>query len=526
MPLCRAGVVSARGGCEPGLGPAAGARAVSSPRAAASREALLLAIALVGMGAFLRAYNCWIPELGIDEYGTRWALAGVSWRETVSRVLHLHGQSPLYYLAVKLSCDLLGVSPISLRLPSLLSGIAVVALAYPLALKLFRQPSAAVMAVAVFALNERLIYYSQNARPYSLALLFTMLSFLAYAALLEKEAPAWGLAWVLSTAGAFYAHYLFGLIAVIQLLHLVSIRGASWLRSRTWPLAGVGLALLCLPSLPHLLSLFARRTALAWLPPAGPWVELQLVGRLLDIWSWLYIVPSVLLAGFSRAQVHALLDRRRGSLVLWWFLLPLLALSTLPQLFGVRLFSERYLLFALPAALLTTTWLMALVRPDTWRRWIPLAVVLIMHFAGWYLVRPYSRARTFALHLDQGWSRAVRALEREATSADVVVDRTGFVEADQLALSNPDPLLVSFIQSPVTANLSPGRSLTMIGLPRDLDDGVLRHAQLAAARRIWVIGLRPRAARATDVFLRDPSLEAVSTAAFGSVTLTLLERRS
>jgi len=120
--------------------------------------------------------------------------------------------------------------------------------------------------------------------------------------------------------------------------------------------------------------------------------------------------------------------------------LPLLGLSLAPLLLGVGLFSERerYLIFALPAVLLLTTRLMALVQPDTWRRWIPLAVLLTISFNTGYPVRPCSRARTFAFHIDRGWTRAVRALEQDAAHADVVVYGTGSVEVDQLARPDPD----------------------------------------------------------------------------------------
>jgi uncharacterized membrane protein len=186
-----------------------------------------VAIAIVGLGAFLRAYNVGVPELWIDEYGTRWVLADLPLGETVSRVVHFHGQSPLYYLIARVSCGLFGVSAFSLRLPSLLFGIGVLAVAYPLGVRLFRQRHAALVALALFAVNERLIFYSQDARPYALALLCAMLSFLFYVDLLGTDTAARRVAYVLSTAGAFYAHYLFGLVAVVQLLHLTAMRGAA-----------------------------------------------------------------------------------------------------------------------------------------------------------------------------------------------------------------------------------------------------------------------------------------------------------
>src|SRR5687767_8826017 len=106
-------------------------------RATASAVALFLSV-----GAFLRIYRFWGPGLWTDEYGTWWAVAQPGWSDVVHRVSHIHGQSPFYYLIVKLSTELLGASPFSLRLPSVVFGIATLALAYPLGIALFRQPYA------------------------------------------------------------------------------------------------------------------------------------------------------------------------------------------------------------------------------------------------------------------------------------------------------------------------------------------------------------------------------------------------
>ena len=49
------------------------------------------------------------------------------------------------------------------------------AVAVPLGRQSFRHPSTALLAVAAVAVNERLIFYSQDARPYALALLVFLL---------------------------------------------------------------------------------------------------------------------------------------------------------------------------------------------------------------------------------------------------------------------------------------------------------------------------------------------------------------
>ena len=483
--------------------------------------------ALVCLGALLRGLNFWTPDLWIDEYATRWVVANVSWGDAARRAIHSHGQSPFYYMIVKLSCALLGVSPFSLRLPSVLFGIGILALVYPLAIRIFRQRGAALCAVAIFAVNGTLIWYSQEARPYALALFGVMLSFLAYVALLERGTPAWRVAYVGSTAGVFYAHYVFSFIVVVQILHLCIARGASWLRSRAWPLTFLSLLVVCVPGVPQLLSLFGRRATLNWLPPAdwlAPW---RLVSGLVDLPSLVLVGLAVALAGFSGRQFRSLLDRPRASLLLGWLVVPIVVLGVVPPLFGVSVFFVRYLVFALPAALLLTAWLMALAKPDTWRRWIPVVTFLLMSVI-WYLIPSLAAMGTFVPHGGDGWARAVRALERAARSEDVILYSSGFVEADQLRLPDPDPLMVSFIQSPVTANLPPGRTLAMIGLPfrisgqtRPYVSSVL--ARAADAKRVWVIGIGAPVVWAVAILVREASFRIVSQQVYGSVGLVLLE---
>jgi hypothetical protein len=492
-----------------------------------ARAAGLGAIAFICLGALLRVYNFWTPELWMDEYATRWVVADVTWGEAARRAIHSHGQSPFYYLIVKLSCELLGVSAFSLRLPSVLFGIGTVALAYPLGIRIFRQRAAALCAMAIFAVNMLLIWYSQEARPYALALLGAMLSFLSYAALLERGTPAWRVAYVFSTAGVFYAHYVFSFIVIVQILHLFVVRGVSWLRSRSWLLTFLALLALCAPGVPQLFSLFERRATLNWLPPThwlAPW---RLLSAFFDLPTVVLVTLSVLLAGFSGHQFRSLLDRSRASLLLGWLMVPIIAFRVVPPLFGASVFFARYLVFTLPAALLLTAWLMALAKRDTWRRWIPLATFLLMSVI-WHLIPSLVNGGAFVFRTGEGWSKAVPALERAVDSEDVILYSSGFVEADQLRFPNPDPLMVSFIQCPLTANLSPGRKLAMIGLPFRVNVQTRPYvlsvlARAAGAKRVWIIGLGEPMVWAAVVLVREASFRVVSEELYGSVGLVLLE---
>ena len=150
-------------------GPAATDRGFLSRLCSGSSHWLLLAI--LAAGIVLRAWGIADRVLWIDEYGTWWTIAGETWCDCWNRALREQEQSPLYYLTARLSVQLLGLGALSLRLPSLLFGIGLLALGYPLALRLFRDHRIALLTVLAFALSDRLVYYSQEARPYAMGLL-------------------------------------------------------------------------------------------------------------------------------------------------------------------------------------------------------------------------------------------------------------------------------------------------------------------------------------------------------------------
>ena len=433
-------------------------------------------------------YRFWRPGLWTDEYGTWWAVAQGGWSDVVHRAAHIHGQSPFYYLIVKLSTGLLGAGPFSLRLPSIVFGIATLALAYPLGLALFRQRYAAVFTLAVFAVSEPLIWYSQEARPYSLALLCTGLSFLCYLRVLDRGSMAWRAAYVLATAGAFYAHYLFGVVVMVQVVHLFVVRGPSWLSSRTWPLTLLALGLFCLPAAPQLAHLFERRAVLDWVPPVTWSVLLHLFVAFLNLPLLIVLALITFLIGFRSEQSRQLFDRTSVSLVALWFLLPICALGAASLLLGVNLLFDRYVLVILPAGLLVAAGVAGLGRREGWRGLVPFVTLLLFSFS-WSLIPSVERTGVFADRYDEDWTGAVASLESIARPGDVVLYGTAFAEADQLRLLAPDPLILSFIQTPLTANFRPGREYTLRGLPFRVNDQTRPYVlslvrQASAGRRV------------------------------------------
>ena len=92
----------------------------------------------------------------------------------------------LHTLLLRSSYLLFGVSLPALRLPALLAGMLVLPLTFLFARRLFGQP-AAYWAMALAAIQPALVFYSTNARGYTLLCVWTLLVFLALSFLREER---------------------------------------------------------------------------------------------------------------------------------------------------------------------------------------------------------------------------------------------------------------------------------------------------------------------------------------------------
>jgi uncharacterized membrane protein len=218
------------------------------------------------LGAFLRIYNFWLPHLSFDEYGTWWVVSGSTWTEVTERATRIQGQSPLYYLIVKLFTTTFGEGSLQLRLPSVIFGILTLVVAFWLAMQIFDDQNVALISVAVFSVTELLIGYSQIARPYALALLLTLLSFLFFLQFLQSQQKRTGTIYAVTTALLIYSHYLFAFVLVTQIFVVMLRFGWREIFSKYWLLAFLLVTVLCLPLTPQIVSLYGRRQTLDWIP--------------------------------------------------------------------------------------------------------------------------------------------------------------------------------------------------------------------------------------------------------------------
>src|SRR5205823_8653991 len=114
---------------------------------------------------------------------------------------------PLYYAVVHFFLTL-GTSEIVLRLPSVLFGTASLALMFIVVTPLLGNRVALVSA-GLLAISPFHVWYSQEARPYSLFLFLSLLSLALLQRIIDRP-DSWPLriGFILSAAATFYCHTL------------------------------------------------------------------------------------------------------------------------------------------------------------------------------------------------------------------------------------------------------------------------------------------------------------------------------
>jgi mannosyltransferase len=236
--------------------------------------------------------------------GIRWALAAAALLAFAVRAWHLAGQclwsdeditldrarqtlgsligglpiehAPLYFVTMRLWTRLAGDGDLALRLPSLLAGVATVALVGYVAARLVDW-RCGIVAALVVAVNPFQVWYAQEARMYTLV---GALALGSVAAVLRAEATGRRRWWVVAgllAALTVLTHY-YGALVVFVLVAWAVVdlvrRGRGALTG--WGIAGLTAAVLFLPWLPHALRVLDFPGWRAPEPLARvPWINLS-----------------------------------------------------------------------------------------------------------------------------------------------------------------------------------------------------------------------------------------------------------
>jgi len=330
---------------EPFLADPRTSHAVNSPAFFTIQLAVLTLI-----GAWLRLSHLGSKSLWLDE-GATVALARTSWQHFAWVWWHGEANLQTVYFLLMRGWIHFGDSEAWLRLPSALFGIASVPLLYAVARK-FMGGTAAMAAAALLAFSPTHVYYSQEARSYTLAILVVLLSTYYFVRAVERNHRGNWLLWALFGVLAFYTHDFTALVLVAQAASLLFLpKPAPW---RPMLLCGALIFLAAIPGLTYVFRASPENLHFIWMPrPSGKefWHLAMFFGgggakAVIALALWIAGVVAIWRSRHSGIQAAFW----RGMLIIAWAVLPpvILALLSLRQ----PMFLQRYVIFSLPALLL------------------------------------------------------------------------------------------------------------------------------------------------------------------------------
>jgi mannosyltransferase len=336
------------------------ASSVLANAAKVARKHRIVLFAVLSLAALLRFHDLGEESLWVDEL---YSLSFVS-AENVSQVVALTAAEdyhpPGYHLILYYWRALAGESEVALRFPSAVAGVLAVLAIYLLGRRLYSEREGIAAALFMTVLRWP-VFYSQEARSYSLVLLFSSLSAYFWWGCLKGlrnsgRLPIWeAVGYAASALALSYLHY-FGLYLVgLQAVALLLLAPRAVLRSL---LLYAPVAVAYLPWAPAMLWQLGGGAREAWLGP--PTFDYAL-WFLRDIFNY-SAVPAItaytVLALGAALAVYDLRGRKPsldalladGLLVVWFVVPP--ALIYVFSLVATPLFFPRYLVICLPAAYL------------------------------------------------------------------------------------------------------------------------------------------------------------------------------
>jgi uncharacterized membrane protein len=175
-----------------------------------------------------------------ETFTAQWVI--LPWQEMIRTVLlgdYGANHLPLYFIAVKLWTTWAGLSPLALRAPSVVFGVAAVAATASFAAAL-TGPRAARLAAWLAALSPFLLQHAQEARMYTLIVLLAAISLTLLARYLRGNATHLGFGFLLVNIALLATHYYAMFFVAGELMALL------WLRLkplRAWLPAAATLAI-------------------------------------------------------------------------------------------------------------------------------------------------------------------------------------------------------------------------------------------------------------------------------------------
>ena len=393
-----------------------------------ARLLVLTTLAVILFRSFL------LRSLWLDETITAWVTSGTL-EQVWNRAVTFQGQSPLYYLLVWLLQKIVGNSELALRSFSLLLLLGSGFLVLKIGTTWFGKFSGWVAVLLFISLDQVLV--AASARPYALALFTALLATHFFVRWMKTGSFRDGSSYLAALLLTYYAHYLFGVIAMIHLIWYFQTPRSSAKPSTTTVFAIFAVAAaLAIPGIIQLRDLQARAGNLAF--GEGPTLG-RLAGFLVpQTLAWYLGLSLAVTWAFTRKLQFTKVELSSSfkQIICWWLLPPIL-LYLCATILGAPGFQSRYILWGMPAIVLFGGLLFASIAQPKARS------IAVITLALFIMVREFERNWVL-----EDWRGAAAAINQTlAKSSMPLLAYTGLAELNT-EIASPDSEAGQYLRSP------------------------------------------------------------------------------
>lgn len=328
--------------------------------------ALALVIILVGIGfnIFLSAYTSfWIDESMVVNlsYGSN--------SKIISELLTKEAHPPIYYFLIKIARIVLGDKELYFRLISSLffglAGIYIFLLGRAIGGK-----STGLISLALWSSNYFLLFYSKQARPYSLLAFLSIASFYYFYRILKDSRRKNVFLYLSFTALGLYTNYWFALLLLAQLIILFI---ADRKNKKIW-LVLIGAGLTFLPWAILYLINFKNYGIGEWIDKPGLgaiWESLGYFG-----WGqWLFILAGII-GGAAYGMVKKNINFKKLGFLACYFFVPIILAFAISQFIPIYTPGRREIIAA-PAFIIAIAYLFSRITNKWWQVSISIMMILL-----------------------------------------------------------------------------------------------------------------------------------------------------
>ncbi|HID61218.1 MAG TPA: hypothetical protein EYP49_00505 [Anaerolineae bacterium] len=385
-------------------------------------------ILIILLGSAVRLLYLGQQSLWYDE-AFAWAVASAELRTSIEAILSDGSHPPLYYLVLRFFLHM-GQSEAVIRLPSAMFGILAVPLVYKIGRLCFGQ-EAGLLGALWFSLAPLHVWYSQEARMYSMVVFLSLGSVYFFLHTLRENSRILWLGFVVFTVLAYPTNYSAFLVSLVQLVFLVCTLRSNYRLLRHWTISQ---ALAFLPLLPWLVALLSREVksfGFGWIPRPEPLDPLK------TLWNFSLgytgtLTPLVFLSLllFTFAFLRGLWSQRSGpeddppqTLLLphaklflaLWLILPIAFVYLISHLL-VPIYIDRFLLVALPPYLILVAYGLLRIKNTIARRGLILALTLAISLS-------LSRIYFDPIYVKEDWRGLAGYIQQKSQSSDIIFVR-------------------------------------------------------------------------------------------------------